>query len=89
MTLAEIKQMRGESLYDRDGNLVGKWYGERGMLADCFIVRERTCHVVNEVDIFGDRTEVHDCCGDMHIRDMFTGRTYPYCPGCGARVVDE
>lgn len=35
MTLAEIKPMHGESLYDSEGNLVGKWYGERGMLADC------------------------------------------------------
>lgn len=55
-------------------------------LADLIELQERTCHVVNEVDMFGDRTEVHDCCGDMHTRDMFTGRTYPYCPNCGARV---
>lgn len=55
-------------------------------LADLIEPQERTCHVVNEVDMFGDRTEVHDCCGDTHIRDMFTGRTYQYCPNCGARV---
>ena len=42
MTLAEIKPMHGFNLYDRDGNLVGKWNGERGMFADCFVVRERT-----------------------------------------------
>lgn len=58
-------------------------------LADLIEPQERTCHVVDEVDMFGDRTDVHDCCGDTHIRDMFTGRTYPYCPNCGARVVNE
>lgn len=44
MTLAEIKPMHGEWLYDRDGNLVGKWNGERGMFLDGFVVRERVCH---------------------------------------------
>lgn len=82
MKLAEIKQMHGESLYDRDGNLVGKWYGERGMLADCFIARERVCHV--DVNKHG-RAYCTNCgCDDWCLADGS-----PFCPNCGARVVDE
>lgn len=46
-----------------------------------------TCHIVMVEDCDGDLTEVHDCCGDKHTRDAFTGRVLPYCPDCGARVV--
>ena len=46
-----------------------------------------TCHLVMVEDCDGDLTEVHDCCGDKHTRDAFTGRVLPYCPDCGARVV--
>lgn len=46
-----------------------------------------TCHIVTVEDCDGDLTEVHDCCGDKHTRDAFTGRVLPYCPDCGARVV--
>lgn len=93
MTLAEIKPMRGESLYDRDGNLVGKWYGERGMFAGCYVVRERTCTVVPErmhTGGFGCEeagTEFTLSCGHTVIVDGdFPPR---YCDECGARVVSE
>ena len=91
MKLSEIKPMHGEGLYDCDGNLVGKWYGERGMLADCFIVKERVCHVVGTISMdWSDGSTVYE-------HDLSCGHTcstrWPnppaYCYRCGARVVDE
>lgn len=89
MTLHEIKPMHGESLYDRDGNLVGKWNGDYGMFADCFVERVVTCRIICREDDNGDVTEMHSCCGDTHTRDAFTGRPFARCPNCGAKVVDE
>ena len=60
---------------------------ETAILARLADLIDPTCHVVVVEDESGDRTEVHDCCGDKHTRDAFTGRVLPYCPGCGARVV--
>ena len=79
MTLAEIKPMHGESLYDRDGNLVGKWNGERGMFRDCFAVRERTCRNVAV-------TPLAFRCGEC---DWFDKNRcdFNFCPNCGAKVV--
>lgn len=91
MALTEIKPMRGECLYDRDGNLVGKWNGERGMFADCYVVRERTCHMDEDdyeipSNIIGNLTTWFCSeCGSPTFNDM----TLTYCPYCGARVVDE
>lgn len=91
MKLAEIKPIHGESLYDRDGNLVGKWYGERGMLADCFIVRERVCEVVSTISMEwsdGSTVYVHELsCG--HTRETSLPEPPAFCDECGARVVDE
>lgn len=91
MTLAEIKPMHGESLYDLDGNLVGKWYGERGMLADCFIARERTCKVVGTISMDwsdGSTVYVHELsCGHTCRTDW--PEPPAYCAECGARVVSE
>lgn len=50
---------------------------------------ERTCRVVQVEDESGDRTEIHDCCGDPHTRDAFTGKLFAHCPNCGARVVSD
>ena len=94
MTLAEIKPMHGEGLYDRDGNLVGKWYGERGMLSDCFIVRERTCKVDSIEPIeYGEYDQIigYDfklTCGHIVTRP-YMDMPPAFCDECGARVVDE
>lgn len=82
MTLAEIKSMRGEGLYDCDGNMVGKWNGERGMFCDCFVVREHVCLFV---PMQGGGYECNRC------RTRFkTMKARPhYCPHCGARVVND
>ena len=91
MPLAEINHMHGSSLYDRDGNLVGKWYGERGMLADCFIVRERVCEVVSTISMdWSDGSTVywHELsCG--HTRETRLPEPPAFCDECGARVVDD
>lgn len=91
MTLAEIKPMHGESLYDSEGNLVGKWYGERGMLADCFIARERVCEVVSTISMEwsdGSTVYVHKLsCG--HTRETSLPEPPAFCDECGARVVSE
>ena len=89
MALHEIKPMRGECLYDRDSNLVGKWNGDFGMFADCFVERVITCRIVTRRDESGDLTEMHSCCGDLHTRDAFTGRPFRYCPNCGARCIED
>jgi len=78
MTLAEIKPMHGESLYDRDGNLVGKWNGERGMFADCYVVRERTCEY-DYIEDEGGR------CSRCHV---YLDGSERYCPDCGCRVTN-
>lgn len=89
MMLTEIKPMHGESLYDRDGNLVGKWYGERGMLADCFVVRERTCGIEEDrgriPDALLNNLTTWFCqeCGSPMYNDM----PPTFCIYCGAMVV--
>ena len=92
MTLEEIKPVHGEGLYDRDGNLVGRWNGERGMFRDCFVVRERVCHVVGTFSLkwldSTKETYVHDLsCG--HICRTNWPEPPCYCDQCGARVVDD
>lgn len=82
MELAEIKPMHGDELYDRDGNLVGKWNGERGMFAECHVARERTCHML---PMQGGGYGCDRCC--TWLDDM---KEKPhYCPCCGAKVVGE
>lgn len=41
------------------------------------------------VDEFGDKTEAHSCCGDMHTRNRFRGMAFRYCPNCGAEVLGD
>lgn len=99
MTLAEIKPMHGEGLYDIDGKLVGKWYGERGMFRDCFVVRERTCHIVLKPSDSDFTDEPHYLCSNCGKEAVYVyeRRDYTlegivsharYCSNCGARVVD-
>ena len=80
MTLAEIEPIHDNSLYDRDGNLVGKWYGERGMLADCFVVRERVCHLLPTPD--GGYS-----CDKCYTWFSWMKKRTNYCPNCGAKVM--
>lgn len=91
MALAEIKPMHGESLYDREGNLVGKWYGERGMLADCFVVRERVCEVVSTISMDwsdGSTVYTHELsCGHTCRTDW--PEPPAFCDECGARVARD
>ena len=91
MTLAEIKQMHGENLYDCDGNLVGKWYGDRGMFRDCFVVRERTCKVVGTISMDwsdGSTVYTHELsCGHTCRTDW--PEPPAFCDECGARLVSE
>lgn len=91
MTLAEIKPMHGESLYDRDGKLVGIWYGERGMLADCYIVRENTCRLEDKMwSGLGRRTEWGVVCSNCNAHiEQAVKRSFRFCPNCGAKAVDE
>jgi hypothetical protein len=56
-------------------------------LAD--LIEPRTCRLVLREDEFGDKTEAHSCCGDMHTRDRFTGMAFRYCPNCGAEVLGD
>lgn len=78
--------MHGEELYDRDGNLVGKWNGERGMFLDCFVVRERTCR--NEQAY----THADFLCSECGHKEYYCNECanipydYLYCPNCGARI---
>lgn len=82
MALAEIKSMRGESLYDRYGNIVGKWNGERGMFRDCFVVREHVCRLLPTFN------GGYGC--DRCYTWFPSMKTKPnYCPSCGAMVVDD
>lgn len=81
MALTEIKPMRGEYLYDRDGDCVGKWNGERGMFSDCFVVRMRTCCML---PVQGGGYGCDSCYtwfDDIKEKPR-------YCPNCGAKVVD-
>lgn len=50
--------------------------------------RAGTCKIVTRADEYGDLTEMHSCCGDLHTRDAFTGRPFAFCPSCGARVME-
>lgn len=101
MTLAEIKPMHGESLYDREGNIVGKWNGERGMFFDGFVVRECACSM--EALDTGEQADYE--CAEHIMHCMECGAEFGYvlysedgdvdmdvapnyCPDCGARVVD-
>ena len=101
MSLSEIKPLHGECLYDRDGNLVGKWNGERGMFADCYVVRERVCRILQA---YGDDSEELDNCMEEIVSTpedtvacicQSCGHEFRYdrmvrpefCPNCGAKVV--
>lgn len=90
MTLAEIKP-NGDCLYDRDGKLVGIWYGERGMLADCYIVREDTCRLEDKLwSGLGRRTEWGVVCSNCNAHiEQAVKRRFRFCPNCGAKAVDE
>lgn len=77
-------------LYDADGFLVGKANpGKKVMLADAFYVPERTCRMEYNDEWSGDELYPTSCyvcseCGHM-TNDGMPG----YCPGCGARVIEE
>ena len=68
---------------------VETWREPTDVLSALADLIDPTCHIVTVEDCDGDLTEVHDCCGDKHTRDAFTGRVLPYCPDCGARVVRD
>jgi hypothetical protein len=93
MALAEIKPMRGCNLYDRDGNLVGMWYGNRGMFFDCYVVRGRERHAIENAiekrhpDKFNVCRRCSVCSGGWH-EDVYD-EPYRYCPRCGARLVRD
>lgn len=80
----EVKIRRGFfSLYDRDGDFVGQVStgSGRAHICDAFYARERTCRIVDNEDGYPSCSE----CG-AHYLCMLDAS---YCPGCGARVVDE
>ena len=82
-------------LYDADGFLVGKANpGKKVMLADAFYVPERTCRAVLHRVEYQEGTVAHTCSECREILVCFDFEQDPpkpigYCPGCGARVIEE
>ena len=74
------------------GNEATKQNGE--MLADAFYVPERTCRAVLHRVEYQEGIIAHTCseCGEILVCfdfDQDPPKPIGYCPGCGAKVVDE
>jgi hypothetical protein len=81
--------MHDKGLYDCDGRLVGMWNGERGMLSDCFVVSERTCHITDSLwTSYGRNTWGCICSNCKAHMEHEVKRRLRFCPQCGAKVVD-